>query len=292
MERSKKRYFKIIGHNCNEYEYKLGLNELLPGETFDKPPECGPGGLYYTDKESVLGFLNRGNDVAILTVPDDAQQIQVYGKLKSDKINIIEILSLKVFDTIRLLCEKNEHGGEPSMYVKDLGLHRVTCSSIKYHLKKFGALLLAERDKAIDDAIAYGDIKDLKRVSSGYSQHRISKARTVRHIRSAIKEGHLDMLKYLHTDLEWSLDIGWPSAVVIAAEYGQLDILDYLYKKGFRIHKHNYRSFRGAAATGQLRVVKYLREHGADVHANNDEAIDVARRNRHMDVVEYLQQYI
>ena len=102
-------YYKIIGNNYGKYPYKLGLNTLADnGETFNKIQECGPGGLYFCTINNIFAYLNYGNKVCILTIPDDAEIIKVNNKYKADQIFIHKIMIIN-YDTIKYLVE---HGAD------------------------------------------------------------------------------------------------------------------------------------------------------------------------------------
>jgi len=103
-------YYKIIGaNNYGKYPYKLGLNTLADnGETFNEEPICGPGGLYFSDIKYIFEYLDYGDKVCILTIPDDAQVIEVKNKYKADKIYINEMMEMNC-DAIKYLVE---HGAD------------------------------------------------------------------------------------------------------------------------------------------------------------------------------------
>jgi len=92
-------YYKIIGannySNNGHYQYGLGLNTLADNnELFNKEPICGPGGLYFCSIEYIFVYLDYGNKVCILTIPDDAQVVKVNNKYKADQIYIEEMMEI------------------------------------------------------------------------------------------------------------------------------------------------------------------------------------------------------
>ncbi len=97
-------YVKIIGENFGNYPYRIGLNTLTyNGETFDERPICVAGGLYFTTADHIFEYIDYGDKVCLLTIPNDAHVVSMYKKCKSDRIIIREILPLWNIDTIRLL---------------------------------------------------------------------------------------------------------------------------------------------------------------------------------------------
>ena len=85
-------YYKIIGNNFGNFNYKLGLNCLSDNnETFDSDPVCGPGGLYFCDITHIFECLEYGDKVCTIELPEDAQVVKVENKYKADKIIITDI---------------------------------------------------------------------------------------------------------------------------------------------------------------------------------------------------------
>ena len=80
------------------YQYKLGLNKIEDNnETFIPEGECKKGGLYFCNMACFLDFLDFGNKMAILEIPNDAQIYIEKFKFKTDRFIIKEIIELKNF---------------------------------------------------------------------------------------------------------------------------------------------------------------------------------------------------
>jgi len=110
-------YVKILSSDLvhNGFKYKEGLNvDILP---FDPSGSCKPGGLYFTDLKNFCKFLDYGNLVADVTIPDDAQVYADGGdatspyKWKADRIilsnirPIEKILSMKTAEELMELIK-------------------------------------------------------------------------------------------------------------------------------------------------------------------------------------------
>ena len=84
------------------------------------------------------------------------------------------------------------------------------------------------------------------------------------------------------------------TALHVAAQYGRLDMVRYLVKKGasFSARDNHGGTALHYAAEGHLDVVRYLVENGADVHARDtifgSTALHVAAFYGHLAVVKYL----
>ena len=107
-------YWKIIGDNFGHFPYHIGINSLEEnGETFDARPICGAGGLFFTDIEHIFAYLQYGNRLCEVLIPEDACVVKVEGKYKADKIEIVKIVKLTP-TVIRQLIEKgaNVHVGD------------------------------------------------------------------------------------------------------------------------------------------------------------------------------------
>jgi len=130
----------------------------------------------------------------------------------------------------------------------------------------------------------------------------------------AIENCHLDIVKFLHpTPTRFTTGVYTCNYAVHAAEYGHLEILEWLYKNGYpmndklilnvaALHGHlgiikylcenRYilpsfaEACLGAASKGHLEILKYLRENGYLWSVN--ECIRAAANNGHDEIVKYL----
>jgi len=248
-------YYKIIGYNQGNYPYKLGLNTLADnGETFDKALICGSGGLYFCNIENIFEYLDYGNKVCTLTIPDDAQVIGVYDKYKADQIYINEIMELN-YDTIKFLAERGADVTIGDNYAIRYSAQKGHLEIVKY-LIKHGADVTAFNNYAIC---------------------------------CAAPNGHLEIVKYL---IEHGADVAarHNHAIRGASENGYLELVKYLFEHGADITAMDNYAICLAARNGHLEVVKYLIEHGADATADNNYAIRLAALNDHSEVVKYLAE--
>ena len=191
-------YYKIIGaNNYGKYPYKLGLNTLADnGETFNEEPICGPGGLYFSDIKYIFEYLDYGDKVCTLTIPDDAQVIKVNNKYKADKIYIREMMEIN-YDAIKYLVE-------------------------------YGADITADDNYAIRWAANYGYFEIIKYLTeNGADVTTLDNTA----IRLAAYYGYLDIVQYL---VENGADVTvWDNfAIRWAAMNGHLDVVQYLSKHG------------------------------------------------------------
>lgn len=78
---------KFCHHN---FQYKLGLN--IDKNPFNPTGECCIGGLYFIDIENIVEFMDYGNNLASIEIPDNARVYCERGKYKADMfiINSIE----------------------------------------------------------------------------------------------------------------------------------------------------------------------------------------------------------
>ncbi len=103
-KKPRNQYYKFIGNNQGNYPYKLGLNTLADNnETFNADQQCGPGGLYFTDKYSILEFLSFGDTLCIVTIPDGAQVVQIGEKCKTDQMVIESMHDFWTVETWKML---------------------------------------------------------------------------------------------------------------------------------------------------------------------------------------------
>ncbi|MBO9495741.1 ankyrin repeat domain-containing protein [Thalassotalea sp. G20_0] len=89
-------------------------------------------------------------------------------------------------------------------------------------------------------------------------------------IATAAREGHLDMVRYLHKKGAIT-DQCFPSPIIEAAQNGHVDVVRYLHRAGVSADSsQNGTSLIGHAIIGgHIDVVKYLIKHGVDVNSSD-----------------------
>jgi hypothetical protein len=87
-----KEYFKLTCEDNvhNGFTFKEGLNEDVL--EFDPAPTCMPGGLYFTDRDNIITWVEYGYKVMHwvwdVSIPDDAKVVVMDNKAKCDKFII------------------------------------------------------------------------------------------------------------------------------------------------------------------------------------------------------------
>lgn len=79
-------FYKILDDDLIHYdfEYKQGLNTDV--HYFNPEGTCKQGGLYFTDEHNIPNYINYGDKIARVFIPDDARCYFEGKKLKCDKI--------------------------------------------------------------------------------------------------------------------------------------------------------------------------------------------------------------
>ena len=117
-------FYKVLESNLNHhsFQFKEGLNvDSVPFNPFG---DCGPGGLYFTDKINVLNWASQLSytKVADVTVPDDARVIQGKNKWKADRLILSNIRSIEKFVlelTESELLQSVKQNGRSLQFIKD-----------------------------------------------------------------------------------------------------------------------------------------------------------------------------
>lgn len=108
----------------------------------------------------------------------------------------------------------------------------------------------------------------------------------------SVSFGYLSLVKYL-----FKVDSEYSECLQCAVQYGQLDVLEYLFTfiKGRRYGVKRGRIERDflfilAAEYGHLHILKYLIESGCkiNIYLHNDYAFGMAAKNGHLHILEYL----
>ncbi len=117
-------YYKLIGSNKTRYKYTPGLN-TLNDEPFNPDPNCRGGGFYFCKPEHLFLWLRHGDKVCELTIPLDANVVELKYKLKTDKIFIKHVYDLNQCSTLEYLLWKGVdmriHNDYPLRYASESG---------------------------------------------------------------------------------------------------------------------------------------------------------------------------
>ncbi len=91
-------FYKILRQDLthNGFVYQLGLN--VDTQPFQPNAHCS-GGLYFSDLEHIVWYLDYGDLVARVAVPPEARWIQeAPGQFKADRIILIDLQPWKDWD--------------------------------------------------------------------------------------------------------------------------------------------------------------------------------------------------
>lgn len=101
-------YYKITNKNeCHRgFQYVDGLNILV--KKFEHEGSCVPGGLYFSTAEYVLNFINYGENLREVIIPNNSQMVidPDNDKMRSDKLYLGKKYDLSNVETIKMLVNK------------------------------------------------------------------------------------------------------------------------------------------------------------------------------------------
>ena len=99
------KYYKILSSDLTHhgFKYQEGLN--IDTNPFDETPDCG-GGLFFSDAQNILSFVNYGNLIAEVEVPDGTKIVQVEDKYKAHAIVLKNIRPIWTVDTFKYFIEE------------------------------------------------------------------------------------------------------------------------------------------------------------------------------------------
>ena len=212
------KYYKILRSDMTHHEfvYKEGLN--IDTEPFDETPDCGDG-LFFSDAENILSFVDHGDLIAEVEVPNGTKIVQVNDKYKAHAIVLKNIKPLWNIDTLEYLIQ----------------------TGIDIHVNANYAFGYAAGSGYLD-VVKYF-------VSKGVDIHSNNEFA----LQLAARNGHLEIIKYLinkganiHSDNDY--------AFRHASENGYIEVVQYLVSNGANIHAANNYAFR----YGTPKVVAYL----------------------------------
>lgn len=256
-------YYKIIGNNYGHFNYHLGLNTLEEnGETFDDSKCCGPGGLYYTIKDNIWSWLDHGNQICQVTIPDDAQQVGLSGNLfKSDKIIIHEIRDITIqtisdwdlppiqlydicqYGYVEMLEEQFKNDGTVLCSITRCinvaaGHGQLKILDVLWDKCKEYSVDFYYTSKAIDDVQLHVLIDVLDWFFDKHIHHGLPLYYTYMCVNFSASHGKMDVLewwldKFIHHGIEFKYT---DSALLYASRNGCVCVLDWFLEQHVRYH--------------------------------------------------------
>ena len=154
-----KEYFKIIGNNFGNYPYRVGLNTLKHNsEVFDTTVDCTPSGLYYCEAKYIFEYLNYGDKLCRVTIPENAQVVKVSKKFKADRIIIEEMLPLSDVNTWEYLVEHGSNVHTDNEWALRWAAGEGHLEVVKYLIER-GADIHAHNDYSLYWAVENGHLE-------------------------------------------------------------------------------------------------------------------------------------
>ena len=241
---------KILSQNMimKGFRYQIGVNEEVNHS-------CSEKGLHFSTVQDIGCYLDYGEKLAIVTVPNNEKiYVDAHG-FHAYRLNIERILPLNK-------------------------------SAAWEFLMKNGAPISGQKPLAICYAAQKGYLDVIKYL---YENGADITARSQFPVRWAAKNGHLEVVKYLHKN---GADITAFDnfAVRWAAAGGYLEVVKYLHENGADITAHGNEAICRAVAGGYLAMVKYLHRHGADIAACDHRIVRWAAKYGYTDIVRYLHK--
>ena len=213
----------------NGFRFKTGLN--IDTNTFNPDPkhECGPFGLYFTDVNHGMNWIDYGMVyVREVTIPKGESKVTLGNKYRAHRI---------------ILGTRHD-------------LSKV--AAWKWMVSK-GVDITSDYNHAVRVASRNGHLDVVKYlVSKGADVSAMNNYA----IRNASENGHLAVVKYL---VSKGADITAQDnyAIRAASDYGHLNVVKYLVSKGADITAHDNCAVCWANNNSHLDVVKYLISKGA-----------------------------
>ena len=155
-------YYKIIGYNYERFfNYKIGLNSLSDNyEEFNLDPHSSSGGLYFCDIKDIFTYLNYGDKVCTVEIPEDARVVRVENGYKSDKIIITSIQDIN-YESIKNLIDLGADLHKDDYRILEWASRNGHIDIVRL-LLEHGVNIHTKNDEALKLAIRYGHIKVVK----------------------------------------------------------------------------------------------------------------------------------
>ena len=103
--------FKVMKSSMihNDYKYNFGLNKIV---NYNPNGECSEGGFYLCDKSEIHNYAHYGENIASVSLPDNALIYLEKSKIKVSELYLDKIIDMKTFFN-------NCSNQEQLLYVKD-----------------------------------------------------------------------------------------------------------------------------------------------------------------------------
>jgi hypothetical protein len=222
------KYFKIFNEEDNHkgFQYNDGLNiDSIPFND-DPNKSCVEGGFYFSDGDNICEFLNYGNYIKEVSLPDDAKIVKDPdgNKWRADKLFLHERKDLTKLETWEWIISQG------------INIH----ADNEYALRRFA-------DNGHIDVVKF-------LVENGANIH----ADDDEALRLSASIGHIDVVKFLvengadiHAIDDWALQL--------SAENGHIDVVKFLLENGADIHARNDYALSLSAENGHTEVAEYLK---------------------------------
>lgn len=233
-------YFKITNENEKHrgLQYQDGIVEdILP---FNNSQEsCCPGGIYFSDKDNILNFIDYGQWIRQVEIPEDAKWMRdpEGDKFRASKLFFHPRKELLNIDTLKWLIENgvNIQGDDNAILRRVVGNGNLEILKFLFEngvdIRKRNALIFAAR-------------RDFLNIVKFITEN------------TEVVQEHKDI------------------ALSEAASFGYLEIVKYLLENGAEINAHMNNAFKMAVLYGRLDVVKFLVENGADISYKDSYIMD------------------
>ena len=199
------KYYKILRSDMTHhgFVYKEGLN--IDTEPFDETSICS-GGLFFSDAENILSFVDYGNLIAEVEVPDGTKIVQVENKYKAHAIVLKNIKPICTVDTFKYFIKES------------INIHVKNDLAFRYAVENDnGVDIHAYNDWVLQLSAGNGHLEVVKYlIDNGADIH----ADDDLALQLAARNGYLEVVRYLienganiHADDDWAFKYGTPKVV-------------------------------------------------------------------------------
>ncbi len=91
------KWFKCLNDTWTHNGLKYHLGENIDPIPFNPTRSCSAGGLYFSSRKNIFQYIFYGNNIAELTIPNDARVYVEHDKFKTDKFIIESVTPLKEY---------------------------------------------------------------------------------------------------------------------------------------------------------------------------------------------------
>jgi hypothetical protein len=261
-------YYKVMNdaENHHGFQYQNGLNVLTEEFNDDPNDSCGPGGLYFTNKENLYRFLEYGSNIRRVSLPVGDPELKVVQdwngyKWRANKLILEEKYSLDDPETYDLLGFDIKFNIFRKFYIIGNATRNGDIDTLNRWKKIISMLVIDMIDTQITLASQHGQTNALDWWKDNYNTHFKC---TTNALDLASKNGHCNVLEWWKNSPFWSIVVYSNDAINNASKNGHVNVLEWWKNSGY-VLQYSSLAIDYAFIYNNTDVIKWWKQSGLEL---------------------------